>query len=237
MGKQIDYGFSGKIGGLIYSKVGDSTIVRSAPQNIRQTDGTKKRATEFGRASRAGKNLRMLLKPVILFPSDIKMQTRLVSALLLWLHKSYEAGTPCAEVRFINGFQFTEGYTIKERWHVALEVSQPKEGLLELKIPAFVPMKKMSAPIGTIKVKCDIAVAGFNMESGEPGDGISTSIFYDFNEVEVAQRIVPLPVTTTPGSLVVTAICLQFMITSIMDLEQMKEKGFIASQVVSAMYF
>src|SRR6185312_11340622 len=108
MGKQIDYWFSGKIGGLIYSKVGDSTIIRSAPQNIRQTDGTKKRSTEFGRASRAGKNLRMLLKPVILFPSDNKMQTRLISVLLLWLRKSYEAGTPCTEVRFINGFQFTE---------------------------------------------------------------------------------------------------------------------------------
>jgi hypothetical protein len=95
----------------------------------------------------------------------------------------------------------------------------------------------MGAPIGTIKVKCDIAVASLNMESGEPGDGISTSIYYDYNQVEVAQRIVPLPVTTTPGSLVVTAICLQFFVTSTMDLEQMKEKGFITSEVLRAMYF
>jgi hypothetical protein len=95
MGKLIDFGFSGKIGGLIYSKVGDSTIIRSAPRKIKQTDGTKECSTEFGRASRTGKNLRMLLKPVILFPKDSEMHGRLVSTLLLWLRKSYEAGMPC----------------------------------------------------------------------------------------------------------------------------------------------
>jgi len=236
MGKLTDYGFTGKIGDLIYSRVGDSIIVRTAPTKMRQTEATKKRSAEFGRASRIGKNLRMQLKPVIFFPSDNKMHTRLISALLLWLRKSYEAGTPCTDIRFIKGFQFTEGDAISARWRVHLEVSQPKDGLLELKIPAFVPIKKMDAPPGTMSVKCDIAVACFNMESGKPGDGISTSICYDYNEVEEPERIVPLPVTTTPGSLIVTAICLQFLVTSMMDLEQMKKKRFIVSEVVSAMY-
>jgi hypothetical protein len=237
MGKLSEFGFTGKIGGLVYSRVGDSTIVRSAPQNIRQTEATKKRAGEFGRASKAGKSLRMQLKPVILFPSDNKMQTRLVSTLLLWLRKSYSPGTPCTEVPFISRFQFIEGHTIRERWNIVLGVSNPDSGLIELKIPAFVPRKKMNAPAGTISAKCDIGVASFHVESGMPGDGNSVSIYYDYDDEEVPERIVSLPVTTTPGSLVVTAICLQFLLPSMMDLEQMKKKGFISSEVVSSMYF
>jgi len=237
MGKLSEFGFTGKIGGLVYSRVGDSTIVRSASQNIQQTEATKKRASEFGRASKVGKSLRMQLKPVILFPSDNKMQTRLVSTLLLWLRKSYAAGTPCVEVPFISRFQFIEGHTIRERWNIHLKVSNPTSGVMELKIPAFVPRKKMNAPTGTATVKCDIAVASFDMESGTPVDDSSTSIYYDYNDAEVPERIVPLPVTTTPGCLVVTAICLQFLLSSIMDLEQMKKKGFITSEVVSSMYF
>lgn len=81
MPSQINVQLTGRIQNLIFYKVGDKYYARTAPARVRQTKATKKRASEFGKASRVGKSLRQQLLSVIPFPADNKMQTRLVSAL------------------------------------------------------------------------------------------------------------------------------------------------------------
>lgn len=54
--------------------------------------------------------LRQQLLPVIPFPVDYKMQTRLVSALFQWLRSGYDPIQPCDDVPLVNNFQFAEGY-------------------------------------------------------------------------------------------------------------------------------
>ena len=122
MPSQINLQITGKIGNIIFYKRGDKYYARSVAGHTRQTKATKKRATEFGKASRAGKILRQQLLPVIPFPADKKMQTRLVSDLFSWLRSGFDPGQPCDPVLFLNNFRFTESDTIAERWRVSLDV-------------------------------------------------------------------------------------------------------------------
>ena len=237
MPSQINLQITGRIDNLICYKVGDKYYMRTAPVNVKQTKATKKRAGEFGKASGIGRCLRQQLLPSIPFPADNKMQTRLVSALFQWLRSGYDVNQPSNDVPFVNTFQFTDGYTIKERWKVSLQVTNGEPGLLELKIPAFVPAKSLSAPTGTVSVKCHIAVAACHVETRVATGGISTSILYDYDEAEVAERTVSLPAPTTAGSLVVTAISLEYNFIKNGHLEKTTNKAFMPSGVVSAMYF
>ena len=236
MPSQVNIQITGRIKDLILYKVGDKYYARTAPGKVKQTKATKKRATEFGKASRIGGCLRQQLLAVIPFPGDNKMQTRLVSVLFQWLRSGYDPSKSCAPVPFISNFQFTEGATITERWRVALEVTNPESGLLELKIPSFVPSRSISAPAGTVSVKCHIAVAGCNAESGVATGGFSTSIFYNYNEAEVPEQTVMLPAPTPAGSLLVTAVSLEYNFQKNGHLEKTKNKAFMPSGVVSAMY-
>ena len=165
------------------------------------------------------------------------MQTRLVSALFQWLSSGYDSEQHCDDVPFVNNFQFTEGYSITERWMIPLLVTMAKPGLLELNIPAFVPVMAISAPAATVSVKCNIAVAGCNVETGVATGGISTSIFYDYHEAEEPEKVVSLPVATSAGNLIVTAISLEYNFIKNGHLEKTINKGFMPSGIVSAMYF
>ena len=235
MPSQINVQLTGRIQNLIFYKVGDKYYARTTPSRVKQTKATKKRASEFGKASRVGKSLRQQLLSVIPFPADNKMQTRLVSALFQWLrHDTEQSSDP---MLYIGNFQFTEGYSVLERWKVNLQITKPAPDMLALKIPAFIPSKSISAPAGTIAVKCHIAIAGCEIETGIATGGFSTSILFDYNEVEVPEQKVNLPVPTTSGSLVVTAIFLEYNSLKNGHLEKTKNKAFMPAGMVSAMYF
>ena len=102
-----DVGFSGRIANLIYYKMYGKTYVRSAPSKVKQTKATKAKATIFGRASVLGKVIRGQLRSVIPFPSDHKMQIRLVSAIIQWLN-AMRGKT--VDMSFMNEFDFIEKF-------------------------------------------------------------------------------------------------------------------------------
>ena len=79
-------GYVGRIGNVIHYKVGNQFYSRSAPRKFKQTKATKAAASVFGRASIIASAIRSILMEVLPNPSDRKMQLRLVSAVLEWLH-------------------------------------------------------------------------------------------------------------------------------------------------------
>jgi len=237
MPSQIDVQITGRIQNLIFYKRGDKYYARSVPVKVKQTKATKKRAIEFGKASRIGKCLRQQLLPVIPFPADNKMQTRLVSALFQWLRSGYDAAQPNNEVPFVSNFLFTEGCSIKDRWKVALQVTKPEEGLLQVTIPAFVPVKSISAPAGTVTVKCNIAATACDVANGITAGGTCTSLHFDFNEDEVPEQIISLPLPTSKGNVVVTAISLEYFFVKNGYPQKIVKKAFMPAGVVRAMYF
>jgi hypothetical protein len=237
MASQKQLQITGKIGNVIFYKRGDNYYARSVPAKVKQTKATKKSATLFGKASAAGKCLRQQLLPCLPFPRDLTMQVRLVSAISAWLRSANDPPQPGDPVPFISNFQFTEGYSIKERWSVALQVTKPEEGKLQLTIPAFVPARSLSAPAGTLTVKCNIAATACNVEKGAIAGGFSTSLHFDFNDKEVPEQIVSMPLATSPKNLVVTAVSLEYFSVKSGYPQKIVKKAFMPAGVVSAMYF
>ena len=237
MPSQINLQITGRIGNMVFYKLGDKYYSRSVPSKVKQTKATKKRATEFGKASRAGKTLRQQLWPVIPFPHDNQMQTRLVSAIFRWL-KSSTGNTlqPCNDVPYVSNYQFTEGYTVNERWKVALQVNHSSGGMIEVTIPAFNPAAAISAPANTVSVTCRISAAGCNINNGAATGSCNTSLNFDYNDKEVPAQIVSLPLEMPAGSLVITAISLEYKYIKNGHLQKTANKAFMPAGIVSAMY-
>jgi hypothetical protein len=55
MPSQINVQITGRIKNNVYYKTGDKYYSRSVPGKVKQTKATKKRTTQFGKASGAGK--------------------------------------------------------------------------------------------------------------------------------------------------------------------------------------
>ena len=236
MPSQINLQITGRIGNIVFYKRGDKYYSRSVPGRIRQTKATKKCATEFGKASGAGKILREQLLPVIPFPADNKMQTRLVSDLCRWFRSGFDPKQPCDPVPFLNDFSFTKSDTVAERWRVSLQVTKTADGMLEMKIPAFVPAKNILAPAGTVSVKCHIATAGYGLKNGAATGGFSTSLNFNYNDEPVAEQIISLPIPTFSQTLIVTGVSLEYYFNKNGHLQKSMNKAFMPAGIVKAMY-
>lgn len=236
MPSQINLQITGRIQNIVFYKRGDKYYARSVSGSIRQTKATKKRASEFGKASRAGKILRQQLLPVIPFPADNKMQTRLVSDLFSWLRSGFDREQACDPVLYLNDFSFTEGDTIAERWKVSIEVSKIADGMLQTRIPAFVPVKNISAPAGTVSVKCHIATGGYDLKNGGDTGGSSTTLNFDYNNEPVPAQIISLPTPTPSQTLIVTAVSLEYYFNKNDQLQKSMNKAFMPAGIVKAMY-
>ncbi len=228
---------TGRIQNLVFYKLGDRYCVRTIPQKVKQTKATKARGKQFGVASRAGAALRGQLLTAIPFPSDNNMQTRLVTAIYRYL-QSVEKIQPeqVDQLAYLDGFQFTNGYTIQERWNVLLSITRDPESGLQLNIPSFVPVKNISAPAETVAIVCEISAGGFDRATGNPTGGFSTSLRFEYNNVEVPAQVIQMPLPTPQGSVIVTAISLEYNMIKNGHEAPVKKKAFMPSGIVSAMY-
>ncbi len=237
MPSKMDVQITGRIGNLIFYKRGDQYCMRTSPKHIKQTAATKKRATEFGKASQAGGHLRRQLRPVIPFPSDIKMQTRLVSDVYKWMSSPfYKPGVSVDPVLFLNEFQFTECYPVTTRWRIPFVCTNPAAGLIQIKIPAFVPEVSLEAPAKTIYVECKIASGGCDIQKGLATGCAFTSFKIDYNKQEVPEQTISFSIPTNPGSLIVTGISLEYFLLKNGRIEKNKNIKFMPAGIVSAMY-
>lgn len=237
MASKMTVQLTGRINNLVFYKLGDQYCVRTVPQRVKQTKATKASGKLFGIAARAGKAVRQQVFPVIPFPADNKMQTRLVTAIYQYLKSPLgEAAGSTNDLPFITAFQFTEGYTLAERWKVDLTVIENNDGISELCIPAFIPATTLSAPAGTVSVTCNIATAGFTRATGLATGGFSTAIHFDYNETELPAQVIPLPVLMPPGSVIVTAVSIEYNAIKYGRVEKMKNKAFMPAAIVSAAY-
>ena len=237
MASQKQLQLTGRIGNVIFYKRGDNYYARSVPVKVKQTTATKKCSTLFGKASAAGKCLRQQLLPCLPFPKDAAMQVRLVSAIYSWLRSPGEPEQAGSEVPFISNFQFTEGASVRERWKVDLRVKKEDDGGLQLTIPAFVPARSISAPAGTVTVKCNIAATAYTIEKGIIAGGFSTVLNVNLKDAEVPEQVVSLPLPASTGNLVVTAISLEYFSVKNGYPQKIVKKAFMPAGVVSAMYF
>ena len=141
----MDPGPTGKVGNLIFYSMYGKKYVRAMPENVKQSKATKTRSTEFGRASTIGGSIRKALSPVIVDHKDQKMQTRLVSVIYQWLNRMGTVKSTSGLLPpDLYSFPFSEkGSSLRTRWKVGLQISQPSAGRMQIKIPAFTPKKSL----------------------------------------------------------------------------------------------
>ena len=230
-------GFVGRIGNQIHYRIGDKFYLRSAPGSVRQTKATKLRAAEFGRASSIGSVIRSQLLGVIPDPADRKMQTRLVGAVFQWLQTvKGQSAEPGHHPSFITGFEFRDkGRSVRARWKAHFQVSNPSSGLLQIKIPAFVPEESFEAPAYTASVVCKIAVGVCETE-GYPIGSSSAELVFAYNGTTVPAQTISMKLPTPKGSLIVTGMSLGYSVSKDRCTRDNTNKAYMPSEIVSAIY-
>jgi hypothetical protein len=233
-----DMGFTGRIANLIYYKMYGKTYVRTVPSRVKQTKATKARAGEFGRASSIGRVIRGILFSVIHNPTDKKMQTRLVSAVFEWLQSVGDRrAEPATQPRDLKMFQFADqGPNVQERWKVNLQVINPSSGLVQIKIPAFVPVESIVAPSSSVSVICRIATGICDVASARAMGSSSTELVFDYNSKQVAAQTITLNLPTPKGSLVVTGVSLEYKISKNGYIQNNSNKAYMPTGIVHAVY-
>jgi hypothetical protein len=229
-----DVGFSGRIANLIYYKMRGKTYVRVAPSRVRQTKATKAKATVFGRASGMGKSIREQLFPVIPFPSDHKMQIRLVSAVVQWLNMG---GAKATDLSIIKEFDFIEKYRkVRNRWKASIKISIPSPGLVEIKIPALLPEEAIESPTGAVSVVCRIATGVCDVETGSALGSSSAELIFEYNNTKVDAQTISMKLPTPKGSLIVTGMSLTYKIHKRGYEVDYSVKSFMPAGIVDAKY-
>jgi len=208
------------------------------PAKVRQTKATKARASQFGRAAAFGKAIREQLSSVIPNPKDNKMQTRLVSAVFQWLRSGKgQRAELISNLDLINAFNFSDqAADIQQRWKVALQVNNPSPGLLQIKIPAFLPKRSIVAPAHTISVICTIATAVCDTATGGAMGGSSTELIFTYNATRVAAQTISIKLPTPDGSLIVAGASLVYMISKNGMAKKNINKAFMPAGIVDAIF-
>jgi hypothetical protein len=225
---------SGTIGGIIYYESKGLHLARAVPAHVKQAAATKLRSRNFGVAVKAGKTLRQLLLPLLPFPKDKKMQSRFSGAIANWLGVSDPAGiAPVNNIPFVNHFPFNEATSISERWRTVITVLRPSDNYIEVHIPAFIPTAVITAPVYTDVVECNITVASCKLIDATALGSFNVTISIPYNSELRNEQVLSLPVKSTIGVIVITAVSLRYQLAN--DQKDMRP-SFMPSSVINAMY-
>src|SRR5690606_25043596 len=151
----------GSIGDLSFFKTKDGYMVRekAGVDGKRIADDpafqrTRENNAEFGRATKAGKILRVALRPYYLNNADRRMIARLTSAMMRVIKADVvsprgERNVIDGEAELLTGFDFNIrgklSTTLFAPYSVAIDRA---EGELKVSIEPFVPMSMIAAPSG-----------------------------------------------------------------------------------------
>jgi hypothetical protein len=186
--------------------------MRSRGGKQRQTERTKERARIFGVAVKVAKSLRELLKPVFPFPFSKRDIADFNTAVLKWLHAIQHEGEQ--GLKYLEGYQFNKATSLHERFHIALEVTQPKKGQFQLQIPAFIPTVAIAQKAHATEVHLKVMAVSAGIKGYKPIDCFYTSIVIPYSDTEVPAQIIPLPIRKPANSLALIVVALNYITCS-----------------------
>lgn len=135
------------------------------------------------------------------------------------------------------GFEFRDkGRTVRQRWNTHFNVSNPSYGLVQIKIPAFVPEESFEAPDQKVSVLCQISVGPCDTEKGYAIGSSSTELIFAYNSTTVPAQTISLKMPTPKGSLIVTGMSLVYKVSKDRYTGENTNKAFMPAGVVSAIY-
>ncbi|MDE3185677.1 MAG: hypothetical protein KGM16_19875 [Bacteroidota bacterium] len=236
MARIDDVFVSGTFGNIVFYRRMGKACARMKRSGIKQTVATKKRGVNFGIAARAGKALRMGLRPCMPNPTDRSMQSRFSGAIARWLGtKEVDGLAPSNPIPFVSSYSFTMEDSFIDRCKVPFGISTSESGV-EVSLAAFVPLKYISVPAGTLAVKLVIAVAGCRLATGVFTSGSSQTIHIPYDNLEIPAQTLRFDVPGDKGNLIVTAARLIYTGIKNGDPCIIDKKGFNPAGVINAVY-
>lgn len=181
----------------------------------KQSAASKIRSINLGIASRAAKIFRQHFKNYLPFSTDHTMQCRFTGAIINWLGNNDADTLPPEEnLGYINGFAFNAAASVAALWKLPLTVTKQNDGLVQLHIPAFVPLQKFLPPEGTETITCKIAAASYNWNNPNLQNSAFETLTIPLNNLLLPAQNIPLAVPASPGCLLLTIVSLEFLNSS-----------------------
>ena len=230
----------GKIANVVFYQRNGKNYARSRPKKYKRTAAMKLRSRNFGIAASTAKLFRRQLSDCIPFPANRSMQSRFVGAFAKWIGKRDITDVmPENDIISLYDFQFNERCRLMNRWKTHLTVLNTGNGLMQMQIPAFIPVEAMTAPPDTLFVKIWVAAVAVNPASAVPVSYFSTHLEIPYSGTETGPYLIDMPVQTDPGMLVLTAAALQFRVSKKGNVNTMlsDDPAYLPAAVVEARYF
>jgi hypothetical protein len=165
------------------------------------------------------------------------MQTRLVGEIYTWLqYARHQPASVETQPNFVF-FQFSTGNpSLSARWLVELKVSKPAAGKIQIAIPSLIPKSAFRAPGKASSVICRIASVVIDVENKEAVGNAQNEVSYTLNQEKVAAQKIIQELPMPAGSLLITALCLDFFTTKNQLRIPTNDKLYKTSQVIYAVH-
>lgn len=190
--------FKGLVGNVVFREQNGKQIVQSRATNIRQTEATKKSASEFGNCSLWAKKLRIGLKPFLVELTDSTMHQRLTSAIYTGiktnLNQPIGMRTPLnSNMENLVGFDFNSHSPFETSFKLPITAELTATNEAQITLPAFTPSEVMIFPDGCTTAELVLFVYATNFV-----DNAQTNSFYTSIPIEKNMSIPTATVWTTP---------------------------------------
>jgi hypothetical protein len=235
MALQVENFLSGRIGNIVFYKRAGKWIARAAAGKVKQSKATKSWSNIFGKASTAGKSLRVLLRDILPDKQDKEMQNDFSGAIARCM-KLLEANgmQPLWPIPELGEHDFNKKTGVRERFRVAIKVSKLSDNLLQIYIPSFTPSRSIAAPAHTKRVDVHICTASCKLPGGQSQGSAGYSLPVPYDDQPISEQFIQLSVDCTPGSLLLTGIRMRYILAG---EQQVLKDAFTPSSIVDAAFY
>jgi len=231
MGKQGDIKLRGRVENTIYYQWNGIHCMRTVPARVRQSESTKVAATKFGLAVKSAAALRSLLKPVLPDPANNALRYELDGAFRKWLYTDpLEKTAQETEIPFFKNFRFNKSATPGKLFRI-VNVSRTNENDLLIQLPAFNPLRDVTAPKGTISLQLTLTAAVLSFKDPVQNKCVSVNWSIPYEDKTVPLSEIILPELTSPQSLVLVVMGTKYYRGNETMIDQMRWKpvGIVGS--------
>lgn len=185
--------------------------IRTRQPDVNRTEGTKRSAGLFGKASTTSSQLKATFAPLLGYPSYAGMYDRLNSSLRGWMQMeaSYPQ-KPLENIIGLMGFRFIEEVGIFNRFTAEYHISYAPGGDVTVDIPAFTPKEKVDAPRGCTAFELKLMAASCKPFEKEIVDFAAQDVTIPYNNLQQAALHMQLPLQAANDTLTLVAMALKY---------------------------
>jgi hypothetical protein len=224
MGKQGDIKLRGTVDNVIYYQWNGIHCMRTVPARVRRNDSTKKAAIKFGLAVKSAAALRAMLKPMLPDPTNNAIRYELDGAFRKWLHTDplKKAGQQ-TNIPYFENFSFNKAATLGKLFRI-VNVNRANESDLLIQLPAFNPLREVTAPKGTSRLQLQFIATVLSFSDNAQNKCVSTEWSVPYEDKMVPLHEMILPELVNVQSLVLVALGMRYYSGNETVIDQMRWK-------------